>query len=296
LGRRAFTLIELLVVIAVIALLLALALPTLGSARKAGRATACLANLRGLGQGFVLYNNDHRELVIPSFNMTGVDSGPGIPLDGWGPILDRDAYMSSHDGKKGNPFYCPETFDVAGVASGQTGTDPNNPKGWHDWPFERTGSANVAALIPERGFNKIIRMSYWMNAINPIGGTVVVEQDLHYTGSVGYGPGSNGAYVQATKVSAFARPDQLIAAADGVYVGRQRDNQIGMPNSRIGYRHAGKNGMANAAFADGHVKPIGGKEFPRALGGSNEPAQVRNENINGKPTVYANPEKVLGLR
>lgn len=292
--RRAFTLIELLVVIAVIALLLAILLPALGAARKAGRATACLANLHGIGQGFVLYNNDHRELVIPSYNMEGIKGGAGLPLDGWGPILDRDGYMASHDGKKGNPFYCPETFDVAGVASGQTGTDPNNPKGWHDWPFERTGSANIAVLISERGFEKIIRVSYWMNAINPIGGTVQVEQDLHYTGSVGYGPGSNGEFVRQTTLSAFSRPDQLIAVADGVYAGRQRDNQIGMANSRIGYRHAGKNGTANTAFADGHVRPIGGKEFPRALGGSNVPADVRDENINGKPTVYANPEKVLG--
>lgn len=291
--RKAFTLIELLVVIAVIALLIAIILPAIGGARKTSKALACAAQLRGQGQGLVLYNNDHKEAVIPSFNMTGTTGGAGVPLDGWAPILDRDGYMTGNQVKGGNPFYCPETFDVAGVASGQTGTDPNNPKGWHDWPFERTGSGNIPVTIPSRGFEKIIRVSYWVNAINPIGGTVQVEQDLHYTGSVGYGPGTGGAFVTQTKLSSFVRPVQLIALADGVYVGRQRDNQVGNTNSRIGFRHPGKLGSANAVFADGHVTGINGKEFPRALGGSGTPQEVAEENLHGNASVYANPEKTL---
>ncbi|MGQ0627074.1 MAG: hypothetical protein ACT4PL_03120, partial [Phycisphaerales bacterium] len=184
---------------------------------------------------------------------------------------------------------------VAGVATGQTGTDLNNPKGWLDWPFLRTGNANLTQAIPGRGFDRIIRVAYWINAINPIGGTVLVEQDLHYTGSVGYGPGSNGLFVNQTRVSAFSHPANLIATADGLYAGRQRDNQIGLANSRIGYRHPGPGGgAANVAFADGHCASLGGKSFPRALGGTNTPAEVRLENLAQKPTVYANPEKVLG--
>lgn len=292
--RRAFTLIELLVVIAVIALLVGLLLPALGQARRTSKALACAANLRGIGQGLVLYNNDHKEAVVPSYNMTGTDGGAGVPLDGWGPILDRDGYMKGAQAARGNPFFCPETFDVAGVATGQTGADPNNPKGWLDWPFERQGSANVTVLIEDRGFNKVIRVSYWINADNPIGGAAAVTPHLFYTGSVGYGPGSNGVFISQTKLNAFVRPGDLIAVADGLYAGRQRDNQIGMSNSRIGFRHPGKPGLANAVFGDGHVAGLGGREFPRALGGSNPPAEVRAENLNGKPTVFANPERTLG--
>ncbi len=290
---RAFTLIELLVVIAIIAVLIAILLPAIGHAKKTSKALACQAQLRGQGQGLVLYNNDHKEAVIPSYNMTGTTGGSGVPLDGWAPILDRDGYMTGNQIKGGNPFYCPETFDVAGVASSQTGTDPNNPKGWLDWPFERTGSGNISVTIPSRGFEKIIRVSYWINAINPIGGTVQIEQDLFYTGSVGYGPGTGGAFVTQTKLNAFVRPVQLIALADGLYVGRQRDNQVGNTNSRIGFRHPGKLGVANAVFADGHVHGISGKEFPRALGGSGTPQEVTEENLYGKASVYANPEKTL---
>ena len=290
--RRGFTLIELLVVIAVIALLIGILLPALAGARKAGRATGCLSNLRQMGTGLVAYNNDHKERVIPSFNMTGVDTTE--PLDGWAPILDRDGYIGAPAQNTKSVFYCPETVDVAGVASGQTGTDLQNPKGWHEWPFVRTGSANIPVTIPALGFDKILRVSYWMNSINPIGGTVVVEQDLHYSGSVGYGPGSNGLFVTQTKLNAFVRPHQLIALADGVYVGRQRDNQLGQANSRIGFRHPGKGkAAANTAFADGHCAPTGGKEFPRAFGGSNTAAEVIEENSFGKPSVYANPEKAL---
>lgn len=291
--RRAFTLIELLVVIAIIALLVGILLPALSKARAAARATACLSDARQMSQAMFVYSGEHKEAIIPSYNMVGT-SGADAPLDGWAAILDRDDYVKAGEQATRSVFYCPSTVDVAGVATGQTGTDPNNPKGWLDWPFRRAGNANVTELIPERGFNKIIRLSYWINADNPIGNVSAVTPNLFYTSSVGYGPGSNGLTMKTTYMSSFIMPSSLITISDGLYAGRQRDNQIGTTNSRIGYRHSGvEGGTANVGFADGHGAPLAGKTFPRALGGKNVPDEVREENTHGKPTVYANPERIL---
>ncbi|NUQ68809.1 MAG: type II secretion system protein [Phycisphaerales bacterium] len=290
--HRAFTLIELLVVIAIIAVLIGLLLPTLASSRRTARATVCGATQRSIAQGFALYSNDHKELVIPSYTMTGLDTTE--PLEGWASILDRDGYMAGARETRRGPFVCPETVDIDGLELGQTGSDPQRPKGWMDWPFVRTGNANVPTLIPARGFDRILRVSYWINALNPIGGSTSVTPDLHFTGSVGYGPGSNGLTLTHTRLSAFVRPYQLIATADGVYAGRHRDNKLGTVNSRIGYRHPGRGGgSVNAAFADGHAGPIDAIEFPRGLGAGNDPAIVRNENLDSRVSLYANPEAAL---
>ena len=57
-SRGAFTLIELLVVIAILAVLMALMLPALASAREQGLRTACLSNLRQMGIAIHAYASD----------------------------------------------------------------------------------------------------------------------------------------------------------------------------------------------------------------------------------------------
>jgi len=57
--RKAFTLIELLVVISIIALLIALLLPSLATARYQARIVQCQAILKGTGVGLITYTSDY---------------------------------------------------------------------------------------------------------------------------------------------------------------------------------------------------------------------------------------------
>jgi prepilin-type N-terminal cleavage/methylation domain-containing protein len=62
--QRAFTLIELLVVISIIAILVAILLPALGQARKAGRLAICGSNMRQLGIAASTYAVDFHDRLF----------------------------------------------------------------------------------------------------------------------------------------------------------------------------------------------------------------------------------------
>ncbi len=64
---RAFTLVELLVCIGIIAMMIGILLPALNRARESSHRTACLANLRTLGQAMLMYANDNRD-CLPNSN------------------------------------------------------------------------------------------------------------------------------------------------------------------------------------------------------------------------------------
>lgn len=69
--RRAFTLIELLVVVAIIALLIAILLPSLARAREQTKSVKCLSNLGQWGKAVVVYTAENRD-ILPG------DSHPAI--------------------------------------------------------------------------------------------------------------------------------------------------------------------------------------------------------------------------
>ena len=310
----AFTLIEVLVVIGIIALVAAVLLPALVRARVQAQSVVCRAKLHQIGIGLVVYSQANRDYAIPSYNLpwapgatTNYSGGPDQPLDGWAPILDHDRFVPSNQKDTNTVFYCPRTVDVEGMKDGMTGTDPDKPRGWTDWPLKMTtvggdSCPKVAVTIPERNFNKIIRVGYWINAYNPIGSsapTDIFASDLYYTASIGLGPDTKGQFIKLHKMNLFKpSPSRFIIIADGLYMGRQAVTQQGNKENRIGYRHPGQKlgiDAANVILADGHVEVIQGDRFPRALSNGDSAevkAAKRNENLSG-PTIYANPQAIF---
>jgi prepilin-type processing-associated H-X9-DG protein len=232
-------------------------------------------------------------------------------MDGWPSILDRDGYLRSNgqDQNVNTVFYCPDTYEVYGMQNGQTGMDLGKARGYVEWPMMFNGTGGDSdpespVTMPDQGFNKIIRCSYWINAYNPIGpaGTLptLPTADVFYTASIGWGPDATGLFTTIHKTAFIRHSSRIVTTADGVYMGRQGATQLTLPtlvpqaNCRIGYRHRGPKGpntMANVGFADGHVETIAGWNFPQSKSASNPNAQAENM---GGPTVYANPESIFG--
>jgi prepilin-type N-terminal cleavage/methylation domain-containing protein len=71
---RAFTLIELLVVVAIIAVLIAVLLPSIGMARETSRRVNCGANVRSVMMGFLMYASEDRDR-FPLADGKSVDGG-----------------------------------------------------------------------------------------------------------------------------------------------------------------------------------------------------------------------------
>jgi len=158
---RAFTLIELLVVISIIALLVGILLPALGSARKSAQSIVCAGNQRSVGQAMMTYTTDGKDLFPPSYVypydnqgnwrwQDQVDSNPFNRYLHWSYMV----YGKESGGD--DAFTCPN-LDSGGMPRTYPGEDrddwqtaPDNPV---DLQAARMAYAGNAALIPRNKFN-----------------------------------------------------------------------------------------------------------------------------------------------
>ena len=131
-NRFRFTLIELLVVIAIIAILAAILLPALNSARERGRAASCINNLKQFGTAFVEYAGANDDNVPPHcFSSSTYQSEWN-----WGYALANGGHLPASE-----VYFCPSVrTDRAASLPERTGDNIiGYPKAIHCYPYTSYG-------------------------------------------------------------------------------------------------------------------------------------------------------------
>lgn len=124
--KGAFTLIEVLVVVAIIAILVAVLIPSLARAREQSSKTACLSNLKQQGIAFSAYSADHRT-YLPCAGRFSYSLMEGKYYHGFSPPEAHDwarfnggLLYPKYVGKTAELFYCPsnQTFNADNTDNG----------------------------------------------------------------------------------------------------------------------------------------------------------------------------------
>jgi len=237
-SATAFTLLELLIVIAVVAVVMALSLPTLAKVREMGNNSKCVGNLRAISSGLFAYIADHDgdlPLCAALPNDRYRNSGPYRKGTFWFDAL--NPYM-------GYPGYAPDRQEAFPSASA---TDTEFPFPWQQCPAKK--------FFPlERQM-----VGYGWNSLN-------FGHDMTRAEKVGYAESGFGSNIrQMVDLARTIIIADSVDAADGRDADSFKNRYIYDPSIEKRYpypqRHAGK---ANYLFLDGHVEAFAPEFFKTA--------------------------------
>ena len=146
--------IELLVVIAIIAILAALLLPALASAKQKGQRAVCLSNLKQTGLAFEMYLDEHGDHFPDRRDLKSSLPGGYRPWTSWPPSDPRAGWAAtnfSNYSPNSGVWSCPAAANSPtgnAIQSVQAAADDTNAplcRYWA-WRFDRTNDMNDPAM------------------------------------------------------------------------------------------------------------------------------------------------------
>ncbi len=221
-GGRAFTLVELLIVITVIAILAALLLPALSTARDRAKRTTCLNNLKQIDLGLRMYSDDSND-ASPSTNQAA----------NYAAFAYYRVLMQNYIGQKGPPspqaglFVCPADAFHYNFNDGP-------------WSFVNGG------VYQESYANY---SSYAFNGVNQKTNFAALVSNLVASGSIPAGPLPG---IGGLKLSAIKHPARTILVMEWPARFPYSWHQPKQPVSDIANRYF-NNALDEIGFVDGHV-------------------------------------------
>lgn len=247
-GRhKAFTLIELLVVISIIALLVGILLPALGSARRSARNLKCMATERSIGQALFAYATDNNNLLPVAWDATSTNkSTDWVLLTSSYMFGGGDDYASGAEYNKIGALVCPSALIEGGVS-----TYAPNFLLMNEHPYGRDWFGLEVNYNLDRGRrnSKVLLMADACQFISgdSTGNSPLSLYDMDNAGAI-----KSTDYYDA-KDTDNADPIDHGPNADSDYNNRNlrwRHDSAGEPDG------SQEGGTVNVLFLDGHVSPM----------------------------------------